>query len=117
MAETTTGLLRSLVWVPTTEYQLDTEVGEAIASYCAENGRECPADELFQCAAWAVPSGTELTSREDLDLYGDSRAPAPALRVTLGGEQFALSVDWSGGCGCEECGGQPNLAVVEVCRV
>jgi len=113
-ATKTPGILSSLQWEPTTDYQLDTEVGEAVASYCAEAGIECPPDEAFQIAEWAVPFGTELEAPEWLEFARSKKSAAPALRVTLAGTVFVLLVGWSERCGCPECGSAPALGVLEV---
>ena len=110
------GVLLSLQWEPTTDYLLDSEVGDAIASYCAEAGIECPPDEAFQVAEWAVPVGTALEAPEWLEFARSKKSAAPALRVTLAGTVFVLLVGWSGRCGCPECGSAPALSVLEVSR-
>ena len=110
------GVLLSLQWEPTTDYLLDSEVGDAIASYCTDAGIECPDDELFQCAAWAIPVGTALEAPEWLEFARSKKSAAPALRVTLAGTVFVLLVGWSGRCGCPECGSAPALSVLEVSR-
>lgn len=113
---TTTGILSSLQWTPTTDYLLDTEVGVAIASYCSDAGIACPFDEAFERAEWAVPVGTELEAPEWLEFTRSKLAAAPALRVTVGGMVFGLLVGWSDRCGCPDCGSAPRLSVLEVSR-
>lgn len=114
-ATKTTGILASLQWVPTQQtVHLDTDVGEAIDSYCKDAGIECPADDQWQDVEWAVPAGTELLDEAMLEFQRDRRLPAPALRVTLGSTVFALIVGWSDMCGCGTCAGLPSLRVVEV---
>lgn len=109
----TTGILSSLQWEPTTDCQLDTAVGDSIASYCKDAGIECPADEAFQSAKWSVPVGTTIEQPEWAGYFG--RVSAPALRVEFAnGTSFALLIGWSDACGCETCQGLPSLRVVEV---
>lgn len=115
MNASATGLVSSLVWVPTTDCHLDTEVGDTIADYLRQIGAECPADELFQEAKWSIPAGTELESPEWAAF--NRRSSSPCIRVDFAnGLTVVLLVGWSDMCGCGTCAGKPSLRVVEVHR-
>lgn len=108
-------LLSSLQWQPTTEFALDTEVGDAIADHLRQTDVPVPADEQFQTATWSVPVGTELQNPEWAQFNGNPSAPA--LRVDFtNGLTVVLLVGWSDMCGCQTCAGKPSLRVVEVRR-
>lgn len=107
------GLFGSLQWEPTTDYQFDTAVGDAIAEHCQSAGIDVPPDELFQVAAWFLPVGTTLEEPEWASNFG--RASAPALRVEFAnGLGVVLLIGWSDRCGCGTCAGLPSLRVVDV---